>query len=82
MRYLTLALPLALLAAPVFAEPSCKAAVSALPMWQVAKTFEEAGGQIQQMKNTNGCYEIYGHDKDRRVEVFYDPTDGKEIERE
>ena len=83
MRNLTLAaLPLVILAAPSLAEPSCKSASGAVPMWQVAKAFEETGASIQQMKTTNGCYEIYGHANDRRVEVFYDPASGRELERE
>ena len=76
------ALPLALLTGPALAEPTCKTPAAATPMWQVAKSFEETGGTINAMKTTNGCYEIYGHQKDRRVEVFYDPATGSEIERE
>lgn len=80
-RFALITLPLILLAAPVLAEPSCKQAV-AVPMWQVAKGFEEAGGTIQSLKVTNGCYEVYGHEKGEKVEVFFDPADGHEIERE
>jgi hypothetical protein len=82
MRKLIIAaLPLAVLAGPALAEPSCKTG-GALPMWQVAKTFEDAGGTIQQMKVNDGCYEIYGHQSDARVEAFYDPKTGAEIGRE
>ena len=81
MRYLmTAALPLAILAGPALAEPSCAPQAAVKPMWRIAKTFEDAGGTIQQMKTTNGCYEIYGHRNDRRAEVFFDPNTGHEIE--
>jgi len=76
------ALPFALLAGPALAEPSCKAKGAMMPMWQVAKGFEEAGGTIRQMKTTNGCYEIYGFQQQVRVEAFFDPSTGAEIERE
>jgi hypothetical protein len=75
-------LPLALLAGPVLAEPSCKGDGAMLPMWQVAKGFEDGGGSIREMKTSNGCYEIYGEQAERRVEVFYDPRTGSELERE
>ena len=70
------------LAAPALAEPSCKAGSADLPMWQVAKSFEEAGGSIQKVQRTNGCFEIYGKRADKRVEAFFDPTTGKQIAEE
>ena len=76
------ALPLALLSSPALAEPTCKDALTPVPMWQVAKTFEDAGGSISAMKTNDGCYEIYGHQADKRVEVFFDPNTGKELERD
>ena len=81
-RFLATAVSLALLAAPALAEPSCKGSGATMPMWQVAKHFEDAGGSISQMKTTNGCYEIYGHENDRRVEAFFDPRSGNELARE
>jgi hypothetical protein len=75
-------LPLVLLAGPALAEPSCEAAGAKLPMWQVAKGFEEQGGSIREMKTANGCYEIYGQQAEERVEVFFDPRTGAELERE
>ncbi len=82
MKCLALIAPLVALAAPVFAEPSCEAGGKPLPMWQVAKTFEDAGGAISNMKVNNGCYEIYGKVADKKVEVFFDPVSGAEIGRE
>ncbi|MFO1106841.1 MAG: PepSY domain-containing protein [Amaricoccus sp.] len=78
-RRIILALPLLALAAPAFAEPSCKAVATPLPMWQVAKNFEEAGGQITNLKVTNGCYEIYGKSDGKKVELFFDPETGAQI---
>ncbi len=77
-----LALPLVALAVPAFAEPSCEASGKTLPMWQVAKTFEEAGGAISTMKVNDGCFEIYGKQGGDKVEVYFDPQTGKELERE
>jgi hypothetical protein len=38
---------------------------------------EAQGYQIKRLKVTNGCYEIYGHDKaGKRVEISFDPATG------
>lgn len=78
-RRIILALPLIALAAPAFAEPSCKTPATPLPMWQVAKHFEDAGGEIANLKVTNGCYEIYGKTGGKKVELFFDPETGAQI---
>lgn len=73
------------LAAPAFAGPDCTKGTGApKPMWQIAQSFEEAGGQIVQMKVSDGCYEIYGTEKDGavKVEAYYDPRTGTLLERE
>ncbi len=79
----TLALGIAALAlaAPAFADPTCKADAT-IPMWQIAKTFEEAGGKIREMKVSDGCYEIYGSNGKTKLEIYYDPTTGAELQRE
>ena len=82
MRALHFALPLALLAGPALAGPDCQAGGPNLPMWQVAKRFEDAGGTIGTMKTSDGCYEIYGRQGEARVEIYYDPRTGAELERE
>jgi hypothetical protein len=76
------ALPLALIAAPAFAGPDCEGTARTTPMWQVAKSFEEAGGAIREMKIEDGCYEIKGDQAEHRVEVYFDPSSGVELERE
>ena len=46
------------------------------------KTFEEEGGKVLAFKiNSGGCYEIYGSQNDTKMEVFFDPNTGAEIER-
>jgi hypothetical protein len=82
VRLIPAVLALGVLAAPALAEPSCKAGAPELPMWQITKSFEEAGGTIQKVQRTNGCYEIYGKLADKRVEAFFDPTSGKQIAEE
>ena len=51
-------------------------------MWKIAQGFEEANGTIMQMKVSDGCYEIYGRQGDRKVEIYYDPRSGAELERD
>lgn len=69
------------LAAPSFAAPSCASDGAAAPMWQVAKTFEDGGGQIRELKVSDGCYEIYGTEGDKKVEIYFDPKTGAELDR-
>lgn len=82
----TILLPLALataLAAPAFAEPDCSSAGDAMPFWEVIKSFEDAGGTVQVAKVTGDkCYEIYGRQNDAKVEIYFDPATGAELERE
>lgn len=77
-----LAQPFALAALPAAAGPACALTETSLPMWQVAKAFEDQGGKIRQMKLSDGCYEIYGTEGDNRVEIYFDPADGHVLERE
>ncbi|MBP7000328.1 PepSY domain-containing protein [Amaricoccus sp.] len=77
-----LCLAAALAAAPAFADPNCSGTPMSLPMWQVAKGFEEAGGAIREMKVSDGCYEIYGKNGETKLEIYYDPATGAELQRE
>ena len=46
------------------------------------KAFEEEGGKVLAFKiNSGGCYEVYGTLGDAKMEVFYDPNTGAELER-
>jgi hypothetical protein len=80
MKFLTAALILA--AAPAFAEPACTPGDVSAPIWQSMKAFEESGGKVLAFKINDGqCYEIYGVVDGVKMEVFYDPNTGAEIER-
>ncbi|NNU79978.1 PepSY domain-containing protein [Halovulum dunhuangense] len=70
-------------AAPAMAEPDCAAAAaSAQPMWNVVRSFEEAGGVVRTAKVTDEkCYEIYGTRNGRKVEIHFDPATGAELAR-
>lgn len=81
-RILLAALPLAALAAPALAGPDCSKMDPSKPMWEVARGFEEAGGKIRQMKVSDGCYEIYGSNGQQKLEIYYNPTTGAELQRE
>jgi hypothetical protein len=81
-KLIVAALPFVLLGGTAWAGPSCEATGEMMPMWQVAKGFEEAGGTIQTLKTSDGCYEIYGRQNDKKVEIYYDPHTGAELERE
>jgi hypothetical protein len=82
MKSLALGLCALAFAAPAFADPSCKSADATVPMWQIAKGFEEAGGKIREMKVSDGCYEIYGTNGKTKLEIYYDPATGAELQRE
>jgi hypothetical protein len=34
------------------------------------------------MKVSDGCYEIYGTKGEQKLEIYYDPSTGAELERE
>lgn len=60
------------------AEPTCHAAKD---KWMNQASFKQSmetqGYKIKTLKVTNGCYEIYGHDKaGKRVEMSFDPETG------
>jgi hypothetical protein len=81
-RYLIAALPLAFLAAPVLAGPNCENLEVKTRMWEVARAFEEAGGVIRDMQVEDGCYEIKGEQGGVKLEIYFDPATGAELERE
>ncbi|MGB5559833.1 MAG: PepSY domain-containing protein [Paracoccaceae bacterium] len=82
MKKLYVVAALAFVAAPAFAEPSCNPGAELKPTWESIKTFEDEGGQVIAFKiNDGGCYEIYGELNDTKMEVFFDPNTGEELER-
>jgi hypothetical protein len=80
LKLIIAALPLAFVAGAALAEPACGGNGPVMPMWEVAKRFEDAGGAIQTLKVSDGCYEIYGKQGGEKVEIYYDPRTGAEIE--
>lgn len=83
LRTLLPALALAAVAAPAFAEPDCSASAAPKPLWEIVKSFEDQGGVVAVAKITGEkCYEIYGRQDSKKVEIYYDPDTGAELERE
>ncbi len=80
----TFAVLLAGLAGAAWAGPTCTAPQD---KWMKEADFkarvEKQGYQIKTFKVSKGqCYEIYGHDKDgKKVEIYFDPVTGAELER-
>ncbi|MGL5012123.1 MAG: PepSY domain-containing protein [Paracoccaceae bacterium] len=82
MKKMIFAAVLAAVAAPAFAEPACTPGDVTKPVWESLKAFEEAGGKVLAFKINDGqCYEIYGEVDGVKMEVFYDPNTGAELER-
>ena len=64
--------------AAMAAEPTCNAPKD---KWMKQSDFKQSieaqGYKVKTLKITNGCYEVYGHDKDgKRVEISFDPATG------
>jgi len=44
------------------------------PQMELQRKLTDAGWKVRQIKNFNGCYEVYGFDeKGERVEAFFHP---------
>ncbi len=64
-----------MIASSAFAAPTCDVPKD---KWMKEADFkskiEGQGYKIKTFKIANGCYEIYGHDKDgKRVEIYFNP---------
>ena len=85
MRRLLLVSALLACAAPAFAKTECTTADRST--WQDPDQFQAKlvadGYKINKFKVTEGnCYEIYGFDKDgKKVEIYFNPETGAELER-
>jgi len=84
MKYpLTAATMVALFAGPALAGPDCSTMGEPQAIWPIVKAFEEAGGKVVNAKVSGGdCYEIYGFEGEKKVEIYYNPVTGEELERE
>lgn len=81
MKSYLFALALATVSVAGLAEPSCHVPKE---KWISQETFRQSmeakGYTVKTLKVTNGCYEIYGHDKaGRRVEMSFDPATGQQV---
>lgn len=44
------------------------------PQMELQRKLESEGWRVRQVKNYNGCYEVYGFDaKGQKAEVFFNP---------
>lgn len=84
MKLTLTAIALLLGTSAAFAGPSCTVAKD---KWMKETDFkaqmEKQGYQIKTFKVSKGqCYEIYGLDKaGKKVEIYFDPATGAELER-
>jgi hypothetical protein len=67
---------IAISSAALAAEPTCTAPKDKwMKEADFKHTMQQQGYKIKTLKVTNGCYEIYGHDKNgKRVEMSFDPV--------
>ncbi len=75
MKKLLVLIAFAITATSAFAGPTCDVPKD---KWMKEADFkslvEGQGYKIKTFKIANGCYEIYGHDKDgKRVEIYFNP---------
>lgn len=69
-------------ALPAMAGPSCTGRGEKLPEQKVQQMYVEKGCEIRKWKiSSGGCYEIYGMQNGRKVEVYIDPWTGEELEQ-
>ncbi len=72
----------ALFALPALAGPTCTGSGEKLPEEQVQKMYEEKGIEIRKWKiSSGGCYEIYGYEAGKRVEIYIDPWTGEVVRK-
>ncbi len=68
---------------PALAEPDCSGMAVKVTLDDVVQTFQEAGGEVANAKTNGGkCFEIYGRQDGKRVEIYFSPTTGAEIGRQ
>ena len=83
MKHLLTAVAFAFTASAAFAhgKVSCPAVPNdeKKPQMELQKKLETEGWKVRQVKNYNGCYEVYGlDDKGTKTEAFFNP---KTLER-
>jgi len=85
MRARTLALCLiasAFTATAALAGPACTGQGDKLPEEQVKKMYEDKGIEIKKWKiSSGGCYEIYGYENGKKVEIYINPWTGEVVQK-
>lgn len=78
MKSLTLLPIIIAISTAALAEPTCHAPKEKwMKQADFKQSLEAKGYKVKTLKVTNGCYEIYGLDKDgKRVELSFDPVSG------
>ena len=81
MRNTLLAALLTATALPAFAEDLCHVQKSDWrPVEELKSALTEKGWSISNVKEEDGCYEVYGKTADgQRVEIFFDPATFEEM---
>ncbi|PZX16985.1 hypothetical protein LX81_01615 [Palleronia aestuarii] len=50
------------------------------PVEELQTQLQDRGWTVSNVKEEDGCYEVYGHDESgKRVEIFFDPTTFEEM---
>ncbi|WOI55714.1 PepSY domain-containing protein [Palleronia sp. LCG004] len=81
MRLPLLAALLTAAALPAFAEDICNVdKADWRPVEELKSELVDKGWSISNVKEEDGCYEVYGKDADgQRVEIFFDPASFEEM---
>lgn len=77
---------LAAASAPAYADPTCTKEPRS--KWMNEAAFKEMAvkehkiSEVRKFQVTKtGCYEIYGMSEGKRVEIYFNPVDGKVVQR-
>jgi len=71
------------LSTSVFAGPKCNGDQPKLRPDKVKQMYQEKGYEIKKFKvSSGGCYEIYGIQAGKKVEVYIDPWTASELQKE
>lgn len=76
-------LALAMISSSAFAGPKCKGDQPKMDQAKVKQMYEQKGYEIKRFKvSSGGCYEIYGMQHGKKVEVYIDPWNAAELQKE
>ncbi len=73
----------ALTSTTAFAGPECKGDQPRMDQNKVKQMYQQKGYEIKKFKvSSGGCYEIYGMQHGKKVEVYIDPWNAAELQKE